>query len=74
MQGRTLKRTHASMLRGDNVDARAMMAIHVDRERRQRVTPDEYAANPGTPADRVELWGDSGLRLEVEAENGEPLL
>jgi hypothetical protein len=58
----------------DRIDARAMLAIEVDKERRYRDDPAEFKRNPGTPADRVELWGDQALRLEIEAEDGEPLL
>ena len=64
----------AANVQWDRIDARAMLAIEVDREWRYRLDPDEYRRNPGTPADRVELWGDQGLRLEVEAMCGEPLL
>lgn len=60
--------------KADRRDARAMMAIEVDRAWRYRDDPAEYKRNPGTPADRVELWGDCGLRLEIEAMAGEKLL
>lgn len=63
-------RTVQSMLDGDHVDARAMAAIEVRAERNRRI----YAENPGTPAERVGLYGDTALREAIEAETGEELL
>lgn len=65
--------TLALMIADDAIDARAMMAIEVRKEREYRINSDAYA-NQATPADRVELYGDTALREEVEAENGEALL
>ena len=64
--GRCIQQMHS----GDNIDARAMEAIEVDRELAHRVGDRETL----TPARRVSVFGDSGLRECIEQENGETLL
>jgi hypothetical protein len=73
MRADETSRSLRAMVAGDQIDARAMMAIEVRKEREYRINGPLYA-HPSTPADRVDQYGDTALREEVEAQNGEPLL
>lgn len=53
----------------ERIDNRAMIAREVFAERQHRIA----GTMPFTPADIVDGFGDSGLRLLLEDENGEPL-
>lgn len=59
-----------SMIEGDRIDARAMLAIENLNETMHRIA----GTLPLTPGDRVEGFGDTGLRENMEHINGESLL
>jgi hypothetical protein len=62
-----------AMIAGDRIDARAMIAAEVHKEREYRLKGG-LCARLSTPGSRVTQFGDTGLREEVERQNSEPLL
>ena len=66
--------TLKAMIEGDRIDARAMAAIEVHRERLHRLAGLGPQSPYWLPAARVSVFGDTQLRAIVEEQNGEPLL
>lgn len=62
-------KTLASMLEGDSRDAAAMNAVSVLDETLNRV----HGLAPYSAARRVQIYGDTGLREEMEEIAAEPL-